>query len=335
MSASDEPHVCVLTPVFNGEEYLVECVESLRAQTYRNFRHIIVNNCSMDRTLEIALRLAEQEPRLEVHTNDTFVNVTENHNIAFRKMPPEAKYCKILSADDALFPEFLTRMVAAAEQHPSAGFVGCYQLSGTHIRWQGFPYPKTLIDGRELGRQMLHSRDPSFGFGTPTSLLYRADLVRKSDPFYPSNFTHADTSVFYKHLIDCDYAFVYQVLCVERLVTDSVSPRAARLREEFPDTLSDLIEYGHYYLSAEEHEKMLGELLSLYHRTLAADLMSLKGSEFLAYHRQRLADLGHPLMTSTLLKAGLAKLIEEVANPRLLLSKAKRRIARASPKPQS
>lgn len=335
MNARDEPPVCVLTPVYNGEEFLEECIQSLRGQTYRNFRHIIVNNCSTDRTLEIAMRLASQDARLEVHTNDTFVSLMENHNTAFRKTPPEAKYCKILSADDVLFPDFLSRMVGTAEQHPSAGFIGCYQLSGTHIRWQGFPYPKTLLDGRELAREMLYSRDPSFGFGTPTSLLYRADLVRRSDSFYPNNFAHADTSVFYRYLFECDYAFVYQVLCMERLRPGSATPRAERMREYLPGTLSDIVEYGHHYLNADEHKQMVKALLRSYHKKLAADMMSLEGREFLAFHRQRLAGLGYPVTTSALVKAGSIKLLNEAANPRQLIAKAKRRLGKTATKARS
>ena len=49
-----EPLVSVATPVYNGERHLAECIESVLAQTYQNWEYIIVNNCSTDRTREIA-----------------------------------------------------------------------------------------------------------------------------------------------------------------------------------------------------------------------------------------------------------------------------------------
>lgn len=321
MTASSEPLVCVLTPVYNGAEYLAEGIESLRAQTYRNYRHIIINNRSTDRTLEIAQEYAAKDPRIEVHTNDTFVGLMENHNIAFRRTPADAKYCKILSADDTLLPTYLERMVAAAEANPSAGFVGCYQFSGTRIRWQGFPYPRTLIDGRELCRKMLHTRDSSFGFGTPTSLLCRADLVRKSNAFYPNNYAHADTSVMYRYLAESDFAFVYEILCVERLDPNSATPRAARMREEYPCTLSDIVEYGDSFLLPDEKARLVADCLKGYHEVIAADLMALKGKEFLDYHRKRLEELGFPLTTTGIVTAGARKLLREAANPQRLISK--------------
>ena len=50
----NQPLVSVITPVYNGEEYLADCVESVLAQSYEKWEYVIVNNCSTDRTLEIA-----------------------------------------------------------------------------------------------------------------------------------------------------------------------------------------------------------------------------------------------------------------------------------------
>jgi glycosyltransferase involved in cell wall biosynthesis len=54
MSFSEPPLVSVLTPVHNAAEFLAECIESILKQTYTNYEYIIVNNCSTDRTPEIA-----------------------------------------------------------------------------------------------------------------------------------------------------------------------------------------------------------------------------------------------------------------------------------------
>src|SRR5262245_18298103 len=105
MIMHNEPLVSVLTPVYNGEVFLGECIESVIAQTYSNFRYIIVNNCSTDRSLDVAMAYAKKDPRIQVHSNQKFVDIISNHNIAFRLMPVDAKYCKVVSADDALFPD--------------------------------------------------------------------------------------------------------------------------------------------------------------------------------------------------------------------------------------
>jgi cellulose synthase/poly-beta-1,6-N-acetylglucosamine synthase-like glycosyltransferase len=96
MQTESEPLVSIITPVYNGEKFIPECLESIRTQTYSNFEHIIVNNCSTDRTLEIAQDYASRDSRVRIHNNNEFVTALENHNIALKLISPESKYIKIV-----------------------------------------------------------------------------------------------------------------------------------------------------------------------------------------------------------------------------------------------
>src|SRR5258705_13800105 len=93
---SQQPLVSIVTPVYNGEEYLRECIESVLAQTSSNWEYIIVDNCSRDHTLSIAQEYAARDSRIRVHSNETFVRVIENHNIAFRQISAASRYCKVV-----------------------------------------------------------------------------------------------------------------------------------------------------------------------------------------------------------------------------------------------
>lgn len=86
MPPNAQPLVTVLTPVYNGEKYIVECIESVLAQSYDNWEYHIINNCSTDGTLKIAEAYAARDPRIRVTTNPQFVLREENHNIAFRQV---------------------------------------------------------------------------------------------------------------------------------------------------------------------------------------------------------------------------------------------------------
>ena len=116
MTSSQEPLVSVVTPVFNGEQYLRECIESVIVQSYTNWDYTIVNNCSTDGTLDIAQEYAAKDRRIRIHNNPSFVRVIENHNIAFRQISPASKYCKPLAADDMILPDCLDKMVRLAEE---------------------------------------------------------------------------------------------------------------------------------------------------------------------------------------------------------------------------
>src|SRR6266849_6791651 len=121
MGVNDQPLVSVITPVYNGDQYLRECIESVLAQTYSNWVYTIVNNCSTDGTLAIAGEYAQRDKRIRIYSNDSLLDIIANHNRAFRLISADSKYCKVVSADDWLFPECLTKMVGVAEANPSVG----------------------------------------------------------------------------------------------------------------------------------------------------------------------------------------------------------------------
>ncbi len=323
MSTSTNPLVSVVTPVYNGEDFLVECIESVLKQTYDNYEYIIVNNCSKDRTLEIAREYAAKDNRIRVHDNEKFVGVIDNHNLAFSLISPEAKYCKVVSADDFILPDCITRMVEVAEENPSVGFVGCYQISGDRVRWQGFQYPRPVLTGREMCRQMFLGDERAFGFGSPTSLLYRADLVRNSTAFYPNASPHADTSACFQYLEKSDFGFVYQVLAYERIHDATQSSKSVQLNRYLSADLNDVIKYGPLYLNKEEFDRLLTETLKSYHRFLALNyFVGFREKEFWDYHKSRLAELGQPLKRLDLFKAASATVLREVVNPGQAFKKA-------------
>ena len=132
---NSSPLVSVVTPVFNGAKYLRSCIESVLAQSYDNWDYTIVDNCSTDGSLAIAHEYAETYPQINVRSNEQFVGVIENHNRAFRSISPKAKYCKLVSADDWIYPECISKLVDLAERHPSVGVVGSYSANADGIRW--------------------------------------------------------------------------------------------------------------------------------------------------------------------------------------------------------
>jgi glycosyltransferase involved in cell wall biosynthesis len=326
----EQPLVSVLTPVYNGADFLAECIESVLAQTYQNYEYIIVNNCSTDRSLEIALTYAKKDKRIRVHNNQSFVGVIENHNIAFGLISPAAKYCKVVSADDFLFPDYLSRTVEVAEANPCVGIIGSYQLSGAYIIWQGFDYPGVVISGRELCRRIFLGDDPTFGFGTPTSLTYRADLVRKSKAFYPNPSPHADTSACFKCLIESDFGFVHQVLSYLRKHDMTQSSASARLGRYSSAYLNDLQQYGPLYLDQAELDRLIQETLRRYYNFLAVEyILNSRGKDFWDYHRERFAELGYPLSRLLLLKSAVSHLGRELLNPARAMKKLAKRLPKS------
>ncbi len=334
MNSKSEPLVSILTPVYNGEAYLSECIESVLAQNYANWDYTIVNNCSTDGTFEKAERYARKDARIRVHNNEEFLDIIGNHNKAFRLISAESKYCKVVSADDWLFPDCITRLVELAEANPSVGIVGSYQLSGSGSDWNWCirgverPYPSTVIPGRDACRVELLGGP--YVFGAPTSILYRSDLVREQACFYPNSTPEADASACYKYLQFADYGFVHQVLSYERIHNQTITTVSQSLGAYIPGLLSNLIEYGHCYLTSVELEKCLKNILDDYYRYLAVGFVNFRDNKFWDYHKRRLKECGYPLSYAKLSKAVTANIIDLLFNPKQTIEKALRRRSRPS-----
>jgi glycosyltransferase involved in cell wall biosynthesis len=285
------PLVSIVTPAYNEEDHISECIESVLAQTYANWDYTIVDNCSTDGTLSIAQKYAANDPRIRVITNDTLVPALANFNIAFRQIAATSKYSKMVLADDWIFPECLERMVALAEQNASVGIVGAYGLANPWVLWAGLPYPSHRVSGREICRQRLMGGP--YVFGSPTSLLFRSDLVRSRNPFYDESNVQSDSETCFELLKSCEFGFVHQVLTFSR--DDRPKSRLQDSRElntAAAGILHELVVYGPYYLTPQEYADTLEATVSKYYNFLVASFLQRRNRKFWAYHKRKLKEEG-------------------------------------------
>ena len=89
-------------PVFNGEKYLKESVESILQQSYQNFELIISDNASTDRTSEICRRYLAKDSRISYYRNKENLGGPKNYNRVFELS--SAEYFKWAAADDIACP---------------------------------------------------------------------------------------------------------------------------------------------------------------------------------------------------------------------------------------
>jgi glycosyltransferase involved in cell wall biosynthesis len=84
MNIEKQPLVSIVTPLYNEEKHLRECIESLLGQTYQNWECIIANNCSTDDSGRIAREYAAKDVRIRVEDNQQFLRAVANFNGALR-----------------------------------------------------------------------------------------------------------------------------------------------------------------------------------------------------------------------------------------------------------
>jgi hypothetical protein len=219
----------------------------------------------------------------------------------------------MVHADDWLFPECLAQMVALAERHPSVGIVGAYRLVGKWVDSDGLPYPSTVVPGREICRATLLGGP--YVFGSPTSLMFRSEVIRGRDAFYDEANIAADTEACFEVLQDWDFGFVHQVLTYTRRHAEARSSFAERFNTYILGDLAFLKKYGPVYLRPEEQSAALARTLDNYYEFLGRSVFQRRERAFWEYHRRGLAALGYPLSRTRLVRAWLLLIAGVLAYP--------------------
>lgn len=111
------PLVSIGLPVFNGEKFLQDTLDSICAQTFTNFELIISDNASADRTEQICRNYADNDSRIRYYRNSRNCGAARNFNRVFDLS--SGIYFKWAAYDDLLDPEFLTKCVQILECEPS------------------------------------------------------------------------------------------------------------------------------------------------------------------------------------------------------------------------
>jgi glycosyltransferase involved in cell wall biosynthesis len=331
MNNLQAPLVSIVTPMHNEAQHLVECIESVIRQTYTNWEYIIVDNCSTDQSLKIARNYAASDHRIRVVENDRFLNAIPNHNAALRQIAPVSKYCKVVFADDWIFPECIEQMVSLAEVHPSVGLVGAYGLEGQEVVWTGLPYPSTVVPGATVCRRLF--QDGLYVFGTATSVLYRADLVRSRDQFFDVDDVHSDMDVCIALLKQSDFGFVHQVLTFTRVREGSRITTSRNINTLAASKLKHLTRHGPCFLDAQEFTSCLSKSISEYYEYLGNSFLRGRDKYFWEFHKDAFHKASVHFSRAKLLKAILKNLV--LASLNLENSIKKLRNARSRSRPAS
>lgn len=110
----EKPNITIGLPVFNGENFLPQAIESVLGQDYADFELIIRDNASTDRTAAICREACEKDTRIRYLRSETNVGAAPNFNAIVGDA--RGQYFKWLAHDDLMAPTFLSRCVETLER---------------------------------------------------------------------------------------------------------------------------------------------------------------------------------------------------------------------------
>jgi hypothetical protein len=205
--------VSVLIPVFNGEDHLSECLESVLAQDFRDLEILIANDGSSDGSHEIIKNFAGKDSRIRWWTNPRNLGLTGNANHCLKAA--QGEYIKFVHQDDKLLsPSTIQKMVTALDQNPGASLVGSLQhVTGGKCSPKIFSKKSGCYDGRRMIVVCLEENTNLIGQPTLT-LFRRLQAQRGFDERYTGQM---DYEMWFHLLEQGDYVYLHEPLATWRI----------------------------------------------------------------------------------------------------------------------
>lgn len=177
---STSPKVTVQIPVYNGEKYLKECLESILNQSFTDFECLIIDDGSTDGSAAVIESF--RDPRVRFVRNERNMGISHTRNRGFDLA--RGTYVALMDCDDVCPPERLDRQVAFMDAHPEVGVCGSWVQEmypdGTMIEEQLRRYP---ADDASI-RRMLMQDSPLWN----PSLILRKSMIRQHRLYYNPDF---------------------------------------------------------------------------------------------------------------------------------------------------
>lgn len=109
------PKVSIVLPVYNGEKYIKESIDSIIGQTFRDWELIVINDCSTDGTLDLLTNYAEIDDRIHIYSNTQNIKLPASLNAGFERA--EGQYFTWTSDDNVFLPNALEKMVTFLDKN--------------------------------------------------------------------------------------------------------------------------------------------------------------------------------------------------------------------------
>jgi glycosyltransferase involved in cell wall biosynthesis len=281
---SPSPLVTICLPVYNGQDYLSEAIDSALAQTFADFELLIVDDCSTDKTQEIAKAYTLKDNRVKVARNEHNLGLFLNYNKCMTSA--SGKFIKLFAHDDLLAPDILERTLAIFEREPTVALVavGKRWIDKNGHQIEAFapgdlrvmrPYEgDTRVPGQEAICQTL--RKMANWLGEPCSQMFKREHIGTG---FDTRFKQiGDLDFSYRLLAFGDYYYLADQLCSFRKHDDSNSQQVSRSLDAWLDWFVLGAKHREYLpkagLSEDEYCQLLTQRLAglLHEARFGADL---------------------------------------------------------------
>jgi hypothetical protein len=190
--SAERPLVAVVTPVYNGAQFLAKALACVQAQSYPNLVHVVLDNASTDATPHIIEAARAGSVPIITRRNAELLPLVDNWNRAMAMVPAEARYVQLLCADDLMRGDAVERLVDICERWPDVRYVTARDVFDGLIFDTGFDGDCGVVSGAAFEQRFLSSPDGYFPFAhmfvRSSEMLYQAPFRASTMPLSDADF---------------------------------------------------------------------------------------------------------------------------------------------------
>lgn len=218
-----KPLVSIILPVYNAQNHIARCLESICAQTWQNIEVIVLNDGSKDQSLPVCEEYRAKDSRI-VLVDKANSGVSDTRNLGLKLA--SGQYVQFVDSDDYIDPDFTEHLVTAAEENHADFVIAPYKMvipAGAskpeqvlgklqdelgvmsvarppEVREYGF-LPAGVYNKDDFARHLM-DKPASYFYGVLWNKLYRRDILVNHDIQFTSEVRWAEDLVFNMQYIE-------------------------------------------------------------------------------------------------------------------------------------
>jgi glycosyltransferase involved in cell wall biosynthesis len=213
-----ESLVSIVTPTYNSEAFILQTIESVQNQTYKNWEMIIVDDCSVDNTANIVIEKVTSDKRISFIRLDQNSGPAKARNAGIEKV--SGKYMTFLDADDIWFPEFISTSIETIIKNQVFFVFSSYRRSNEELE---FVYSDFIVPQKVTYTDILKSNSIS-------CLTAFIDIEKLGKKRMPDIFKRQDMGLWLQYLKEIPFAFgIQKPMAIYRIRENSLSRKKSKL----------------------------------------------------------------------------------------------------------
>lgn len=278
---TNKPKISVIVPVYNVEQYLFQCIDSILSQSFIDFELLLIDDGALDSSGKICDSYSKEDARVIVfHQKNQGVSAARNKGLNEAR----GEYVVFIDADDWVGATYLQDLYMALPN--DASFRGLIIQGFQKVSLDGIfvdlPLPEVQISSFEMYRVLTEFIDK--GVGYPFSKLYNLSLIRENEIFFSREISLLEDLFFLlDYILHADFVIINDIHNYYYRVAHSASALSVR-KMNFDDEYKLFRMYKerisiykqHYHLDEIQLHKPWRSLMSLFYRPV----MSLYSSSY-------------------------------------------------------